>query len=161
MRIRAKTGRLASALLAASIVALLLPGALLYLKHRDGELGGCLIAFAVPFLLAGVGLALFALREIVGLVRYGTWELECPDGGGTAGEPLPVTIRPGRQIEPNGPVKLILRCVETATRHYRGSTGNETQLEANVLGKVESTVLTGPFVLPVRSPRDSTTPARS
>jgi hypothetical protein len=148
MRIRAKTRHLALALLAASAVALALPGTLLYLKHRDGELGGCLIAFLVPFLLAGVGLALLALREIVGLARYGTWELECPDGGGRAGEPLPVTIHPGRRIEPNGPARLTLRCVETATHQYRGSAGSETRTESNVLGKVESAVVTGPFVDP-------------
>ena len=148
MKIRARTTTLMAAFAAASLVTLALSGTLLYLKHRDGELGGCLVVFLAPFVLAGVGLALLALRELIAIVRYGTWELECADGGGVAGESLPVRIRPGRKIEPSGPVKLTLRVVAATTHRYRGTGGTDTRTDSQVLSRRESTVTTGPQVDP-------------
>jgi hypothetical protein len=148
MKIRSGTKRLFAALLAASFVTLSLTGTFLYLKHREGELGGCLIAFLAPFLLVGVGLALLALRELVGMMRYGTWELECPDGGGVAGEPLAVTIRPGRQIQPTGPVKLTVRCVEVISHPAPQGSRSGSQTQSTVVARVESQVVTGQLVDP-------------
>lgn len=148
MKIRNRASGLILAFAAASVVTLGLTGTLAYLKHREGELGGCLIAFLAPFALAGVGLALLGLRELLGLLRYGTWELECADGGGVAGEPFPVHIRPGKPLEPTGPVKLTLRVVESTTQRFRGTGGTDTRMDSRVLASRQSTVATGPQLGP-------------
>jgi hypothetical protein len=139
MKIRSRTPVLAAAFAAASVVTLALTGTLLYLKHREGELGGCLVAFLAPFVLAGIGLAALAVRELVGIARYGTWELECRDGGGVVGEPLEVRIRPGRPVEPTGEATLTVSCVAAAARHSG---------QATVLGQSASSVASGSHVDP-------------
>jgi hypothetical protein len=142
MRIRARTGTLIVSLFAASAVTLVMSATFLYLKHREAPLElGCLTLFIGMFVLAGIGLALLAMRELLAVVRYGVWELECPDAGGAVGRPLAVRVHPARRFTPAGEVKLTLRCVASTTHRARGSGGTRT--ESQVLGSVESKVAPG------------------
>jgi hypothetical protein len=135
MRIRSQNRSTGFAFVVAALVAIGLPGTLVYLKHQDGSASGCLYLFAVPFGLVGIFLLHMAYRELRALARYGVWELECPEGGGTTGGPLEVRIRPGKPIVPNGETVLTVRCLRSV---QHGSSGKNSRLEATVVGTLES-----------------------
>jgi hypothetical protein len=134
MRIRSQSRFQAVGLVAASLVTLGMPGALLWLKTRDGSASGCLVLFVVPFAMMAVALAVMAARQIRTLRRYGAWELECPDGGGLTGEPLELRVRPGRAIVPNGAITLTLTCIRV-TRSRSGQHGSSA--ETSRIGSLE------------------------
>ena len=49
--------------------------------------------------------------DLARLARFGRWHLACPDGGGTFGQPLLVTLLPSRRFVPTGELDCRLRCV--------------------------------------------------
>jgi hypothetical protein len=133
MRITASSWTLPLAFAAASLVTLGMSGTLLFFKSRDGSLTAGLALFMTPFVLAGLGLAYMAARELKRLLRYGTWAIEIADSGGFLGKPLAVRVIPARPVEPTGDLKLSLHCIETVTYRSHGSKGTETKSKTRTI----------------------------
>lgn len=142
MRIAAKSWTLPLAFSAASVVTLGLTTTLLVLKHRQGGVPLGMACFLTPFLLAGIGLAWLAGREIVQLLRHGTWEIEIPDRGAVLGRSLPVRILPARAITPSGELKATLSCQRSVTHRSRGG-ATTPRSQTTVLGSSEATLAVG------------------
>jgi hypothetical protein len=140
LRITASSWTLPLSFTAASVVALGLPGTMLYLKQREGSLPLGLVAFLSIFLLIGLGLAYAAFREFARLLRYGTWAIEIADEGGRLGQPLAVRVLPAKPVTATGDVKLTLACLEQRTTKSYGSGGTQSKTKLHTLGTFDTTV---------------------
>ena len=99
MRIRSHSWVLPVSFIAASAVILGLIGTFWRLKAAEagGVPTGLMIVLSI-FGLTGVLLLYAGLKTLFGLVRHGTWSLDCQDGGGVLGQRFPVTILPAKPI---------------------------------------------------------------
>lgn len=127
MRIKSHTIKLHLVLTAASIPTLGLAGTFLFLMWREGRATVVFTLFITPFLLMGLLLGYFGLRGLLRLARFGSWELEVPNGGGRFGVPLRVTLFPSREATPTGELQCRFQCVRSAVSRARGTQGTSTR----------------------------------
>ena len=148
MRIRSHSGIMWVSFTAAGAVTLGMVGA--FWKLKAAEAGGVptgLMVFLGVFGFVGLMLLYAGLKGLFGLWRHGTWELECPDGGGVIGQRLPVTIFPAKPMTVDGEVEWRLRCIERQVARFRHRDGTvNTQTTGSTLwetgGKTRVATLT-------------------
>jgi hypothetical protein len=130
---------------AAAVVALGLVGTFARLKAASGGIPTGLAVILGIFGLVGLGLAYVGIKGLVGLVRHGSWTLECRDGGGVFGEVLPVRILPAKPVTGGGEVKWTLTCIERAVHVHRraGKAGTERRSDVRTLHQTSGTFRTG------------------
>jgi hypothetical protein len=124
MRIKAPGPSSSLAFLVIAVITAGLPGLLIWSKSAEGPVPFGIYAIATPFFLIALLLAIWGLRDLVRLLRYGRWQIECPDGGGAFGQPMPVTLLPARTFAPTGELTCRLRCARSYHIRRVGTTGN-------------------------------------
>lgn len=116
MRIRSHSTGIYVAMTCAGVMALTLPGLLVYLKWAAGEGSPFLYVAMLPFLLVGAALFVFGLRGTATGLLGGGWELDVPGPGGTIGTPLSTTLFPPRPVQVDGELSCQLRAVSRSDR---------------------------------------------
>ena len=113
MRIKAEGPASSIAFIVIAAITAGLPGLLIWFKAAEGPVPFGIYAIAVPFFLIALLLAFLGIRDLMRLVRFGRWQIDCPDGGGGFGQPLVVTLLPSRTFVPTGELECRLRCVRS------------------------------------------------
>ncbi|HYN04450.1 MAG TPA: hypothetical protein VE359_18520 [Vicinamibacteria bacterium] len=85
-------------------------GTYVYLMGRAGRASWLLYMVTAPFFAVGALLGFLGLRGLIRLLRFGHWHLDVA-GAGVLGQPLRVTLFPGRELTPSGEIDCELRCL--------------------------------------------------
>jgi hypothetical protein len=132
MRIKSQTTFVAGMLLFLGVVMLAMPVGMIYGTSNDGPVPAGVWIVAALFAPMGMLIAYLSGKQLVQRMRFGRWEVECPDGGGRLGQPLEVKLVPPQVVNPTGEVACNLVCFRStgvrSSSQRAGSTRGSAKL---------------------------------
>ena len=111
MRIKSQSATWAGIVTLVATITLGFVGTYLFLMWRAGRATWLVYLVTAPFFAVGALLGFFGLRGLMRLLRFGHWHLEVAGSGGVLGQPMRVTLFPGREVTPSGEIQCDLRCL--------------------------------------------------
>jgi hypothetical protein len=123
MRIASQTTLTSGLMLLLGILMLVMPAGMINAFSADGPVPAGVWAIAAIFGPLGLLIAWLSAKRLVTRVRFGRWELECPDGGGTLGVPLEITLLPPQTVTASADVECTLTCFASRPAGARSTSG--------------------------------------
>lgn len=141
MRIKSDSAISPVMMIVLSMVTFGVPALLLYLASQRGPVPALLYLFATLFFGVALLLLFVGTRQLIRSVRFGSWELECPDTGCVLGQSLHVRLFPGRMVMPEGDVQCHLERVHSVmTRATTSRRGGSRDVETTTLWETKWSV---------------------
>ena len=127
MRVKSQGPYAASLMLVLGVAMLGMPAAMVIAFSSDGPVPAGVWALAVMFGPIGLLIVYFSAKALLRRIRYGAWELECPDPGVPLGQTSVVTVIPRQAVIPIGEIACALVCFRsTGARREHGRTTSQT-----------------------------------